>query len=180
MSEATEFRADTRAWLQENCPAGARGAGVVPWGSRKVELPKDSRVWLENMATKGWTVPTWPKAYGGAGLDPAQYLILLEELRRINARSPLVGRGVNYIGPTILEFGTDEQKERWLPGMARGDGGWCMGYSEPGAGSDLASLGTKAVRDGDQYIINGRKIWTSDAVHGDYIFALRDNERIGT
>ena len=151
---------------------GARGAGVVPWGSRKVELPKDSRVWLENMATKGWTVPTWPKAYGGAGLDPAQYLILLEELRRINARSPLVGRGVNYIGPTILEFGTDEQKERWLPGMARGDGGWCMGYSEPGAGSDLASLGTKAVRDGDQYIINGRKIWTSDAVHGDYIFAL--------
>lgn len=172
MSEAAEFRVDTRAWLEENCPAGARGEGVVPWGSRKVELPKDSRVWLENMAAKGWTVPTWPKSYGGAGLDPAQYLILLEELRRINARSPLVGRGVNYIGPTILEFGTDEQKERWLPGMARGDGGWCMGYSEPGAGSDLASLSTKAVREGDQYIINGRKIWTSDAVHGDYIFAL--------
>ena len=172
MSEAAEFRVDTRAWLEENCPAGARGEGVVPWGSRKVELPKDSRVWLENMAAKGWTVPTWPKSYGGAGLDPTRYLILLEELRRINARSPLVGRGVNYIGPTILEFGTDEQKERWLPGMARGDGGWCMGYSEPGAGSDLASLSTKAVREGDQYIINGRKIWTSDAVHGDYIFAL--------
>ena len=172
MSETTEFRDETRAWLQENCPPGARGPGVIPWGSRKVELPADSRIWLENMAVKGWTVPTWPKAYGGAELDSAQYLILLEELQRINARSPLVGRGVNYIGPTILEFGTDEQKARWLPGMARGDGGWCMGYSEPGAGSDLASLSTKAEREGDHYIINGRKIWTSEATHGDYIFAL--------
>ncbi|MFZ8990413.1 MAG: acyl-CoA dehydrogenase family protein [Pseudohongiellaceae bacterium] len=172
MSETTEFRDETRAWLQENCPPGARGPGVIPWGSRKVELPTDSRIWLENMAAKGWTVPTWPKAYGGAELDSAQYLILLEELQRINARSPLVGRGVNYIGPTILEFGTDEQKARWLPGMARGDGGWCMGYSEPGAGSDLASLSTKAEREGDRYIINGRKIWTSEATHGDYIFAL--------
>ena len=172
MSETTEFRDETRAWLQENCPQGARGPGVIPWGSRKVELPADSRIWLENMAAKGWTVPTWPKAYGGAELDSAQYLILLEELQRINARSPLVGRGVNYIGPTILEFGTDEQKARWLPGMARGDGGWCMGYSEPGAGSDLASLSTKAEREGDHYIINGRKIWTSEATHGDYIFAL--------
>ena len=172
MSETTEFRDETRAWLQENCPPGARGPGVIPWGSRKVELPTDSRIWLDNMAAKGWTVPTWPKAYGGAELDSAQYLILLEELQRINARSPLVGRGVNYIGPTILEFGTDEQKARWLPGMARGDGGWCMGYSEPGAGSDLASLSTKAEREGDHYIINGRKIWTSEATHGDYIFAL--------
>lgn len=172
MSETTEFRDETRAWLQENCPPGARGPGVIPWGSRKVELPADSRIWLENMAAKGWTVPTWPKAYGGAELDSAQYLILLEELQRINARSPLVGRGVNYIGPTILEFGADEQKARWLPGMARGDGGWCMGYSEPGAGSDLASLSTKAEREGDHYIINGRKIWTSEATHGDYIFAL--------
>jgi len=172
MSETTEFRADIRAWLEENCPPGARGEGVIPWGSRKVDLPTDSRVWLDNMAARGWTVPTWPKAYGGAELNSEQYLILLEELQRINARSPLVGRGVNYIGPTILEFGTDEQKARWLPGMARGDGGWCMGYSEPGAGSDLASLSTKAERDGDQYIINGRKTWTSDAMHGDYIFAL--------
>ena len=172
MSETTEFRAQTRAWLAENCPEGARGGGVIPWGSRKVELPHDSRVWLDNMASKGWTVPTWPEIYGGAELDSAQYLILLEELRRINARSPLIGRGVNYIGPTILEFGTDEQKARWLPGMARGDGGWCMGYSEPGAGSDLASLSMKAERDGDQYVINGRKIWTSDAMDGDYIFAL--------
>jgi len=172
MSETTEFRDETRAWLQENCPPGARGPGVIPWGSRKVELPADSRIWLENMAVKGWTVPTWPKAYGGAELDSAQYLILLEELQRINARSPLVGRGVNYIGPTILEFGTDEQKARWLPGMARGDGGWCMGYSEPGSGSDLASLSTKAEREGDHYIINGRKIWTSKALESEVCLLL--------
>ena len=172
MSETTEFRADTRAWLGENCPLGARGTGVIPWGSRKVELPADSRVWLDNMAARGWTVPTWPKVYGGAELDSAQYLILMEELRRINARSPLIGRGVNYIGPTLLDYGTDEQKLRWLPSMARGDGGWCMGFSEPGAGSDLASLSTKAEREGDDYIINGRKIWTSEATYGDYIFAL--------
>ena len=85
MSEAAEFRAETRAWLEENCPAGARGPGNVPWGSRKIDLPKDSREWLENMAAKGWTVPTWPKAYGGAELDSVRYLILLDELRRINA-----------------------------------------------------------------------------------------------
>jgi alkylation response protein AidB-like acyl-CoA dehydrogenase len=124
------------------------------------------------MAARGWTVPTWPREFGGAELTPAQYLVLLEELRRIDARPPLTGRGVNYIGPTLLDFGTPEQKARWLPGMARGDGGWCMGYSEPGAGSDLANLSTRAVLDGDRYIINGRKIWTSDAVESDYIFAL--------
>ncbi len=126
MSETAEFRADTRAWLQENCPPGARGAGLVPWGSRKVELPGDSRVWLDNMAAKGWTVPTWPKAYGGAELDPTQYLILLEELRRINARSPLIGRGVNYIGPTILDFGTDDKKHAGCLGWpgARAAGAW--------------------------------------------------------
>lgn len=117
-------------------------------------------------------MPTWPRQYGGAELTPAQYLILLEELRRIDARSPLTGRGVNYIGPTLLDYGTPEQKARWLPGIARGEGGWCMGYSEPGAGSDLANLSTRAVLDGDRYVINGRKTWTSDAMESDYIFAL--------
>jgi acyl-CoA dehydrogenase len=97
---------------------------------------------------------------------------LIEELQRINARTALTGRGVNYIGPTILEFGTDEQKARWLPQIARGDGAWAMGYSEPGAGSDLASLSCRAIRDGDHYVLNGRKTWTSDAVDCDYIFVL--------
>ncbi len=167
-----EFRRETRAWLAQNCPPGARGPGQIPWGSMRVALEDDARLWLERMAGKGWTVPTWPREYGGAELSSAQYLILLEELRRIDARSPLTGRGVNYIGPTLLDYGTPAQKARWLPGIARGEGGWCMGYSEPGAGSDLANLSTRAVLDGDRYVINGRKTWTSDAMESDYIFAL--------
>ena len=172
MNHLEEFRQDTRAWLEANCPAGARGPGQVAWGSSRIKLAPEVRLWLERMADKGWTVPTWPKAYGGAELDKAQYQVLISELKRIRARTPLTGRGVNYIGPTLLEYGDDEQKARWLPGIARGQGGWAMGYSEPGAGSDLASLSTRAVRDGDRFLINGRKIWTSDAMDCDYIFVL--------
>ena len=167
-----DFRAETRRWLAENCPADARGPGPIPWGSRKIELDAASRLWLQRMAERGWTVPTWPRRYGGAELTKDQYAILIDELRRIDARPPLTGRGVNYIGPTLLEYGTDEQKARWLPGIAHGDGGWAMGYSEPGAGSDLASLALRAARDGDRYVLNGRKIWTSDALQADYIFVL--------
>ncbi len=172
MSELSEFRARTRAWLEANCPEGARGPGQIPWGSSKIPLDGDTRLWLERMAERGWTVPTWPRQYGGAELSRDQYTVLIDELKRINARTPLTGRGVNYIGPTILEFGTDEQKARWLPGIARGEGGWAMGYSEPGAGSDLASLSTRAELKGDQYVLNGRKTWTSDAMDCDYIFVL--------
>lgn len=167
-----KFREETRVWLEDHCPAGARGPGYVPIGSKSIELESDTQLWLDRMIDKGWTVPTWPKEYGGAGLDREQYGVLIDEMRRIDARPPLTGRCVNYIGPTILEFGTDDQKARWLPVCARGDGAWAMGYSEPGAGSDLASLSTKAVRDGDNYVINGRKTWTSDATYCDYIFVL--------
>ena len=172
VSELAEFRSDTRAWLSDNCPDGVRGPGPIPWGSRKQTLDRDAKLWLERMAERGWTVPSWPKRYGGDELTKEQYRILIEELGRIGARPPLTGRGVNYIGPTLLEYGTDTQKERWLPGIARGEGGWAMGYSEPGAGSDLASLSTRAVRDGDRLVLNGRKIWTSDAMEADYIFVL--------
>ncbi len=172
MSAIESFRRQTREWLAQNCPPGARGPGQIPWGATRVPLEDDARLWLEAMASRGWTVPTWPREYGGAELTSEQYLVLLEELRRIDARSPLTGRGVNYIGPTLLDYGTPEQKARWLPGIARGEGGWCMGYSEPGAGSDLANLSTRAVLDGDRYVINGRKTWTSDAMESDYIFAL--------
>ena len=172
MSDLNAFRAETRAWLTENCPPGARGPGYVPIGSKTIALEPDTRLWQERMAEKGWTVPTWPKQYGGAELNRDEYKILVEELENINARTPLTGRGVNYIGPTLLEYGTDEQKARWLPLCARGEGAWAMGYSEPGAGSDLASLSTRAERDGDNYIINGSKIWTSDATFCDYIFVL--------
>jgi alkylation response protein AidB-like acyl-CoA dehydrogenase len=172
MSETDSFRAETRTWLEENCPPGARGPGQVPWGSSKVQLEPDVRLWLERMSERGWTVPTWPREYGGAELSRQEYSVLIDELRRIGARPPLTGRGVNYIGPTLLEMGSDDQKARWLPGIARGEGGWAMGYSEPGAGSDLASLSTRAVLDGDHYVLNGRKIWTSDAMESDYIFVL--------
>ena len=172
MQTLEDFRAETRTWLEQNCPDGAKGPGQTPLGSKSIELEPDVRTWLDRMSRKGWTVPTWPVEYGGAALTNDEYKILIEELKRVGARTPLTGRGVNYIGPTILEFGTDEQKARWLPICARGDGAWAMGYSEPGAGSDLASLSTKAVKEGDNYIINGRKTWTSDAVDCDYIFVL--------
>ncbi len=172
MTNLTAFRTDTRKWLAANCPEGARGDGYVPLGSTKVELEPDTRTWLNNMAERGWTVPTWPKQYGGAELELDEYNVLIEELKRINARPPLTGRGVNYIGPTILELGSDDQKQRWLPGISRGEGAWAMGYSEPGAGSDLASLSLKAELVGDNYVLNGRKTWTSDAMICDYIFVL--------
>jgi len=172
MANLDDFREETRDWLETNCPEGVRGPGSIPWGSTKIKLDDASKQWLERMASRGWTVPSWPEEYGGAALSPDQYKILIDELKRINARPPLTGRGVNYIGPTLLELGSDDQRERWLPGIARGEGGWAMGYSEPGAGSDLASLSMRAVRRGDHYVINGRKIWTSDAMQADYIFVL--------
>jgi alkylation response protein AidB-like acyl-CoA dehydrogenase len=167
-----EFREATRSWIAEHCPEGARGSGQIPFGSRRVNLEPDVAAWLNAMVGKGWTVPTWPKEYGGAGLERAEYEILIDELKRAGARTPLTGRGVNYIGPTILEFGTDAQKAKWLPICARGEGAWAMGYSEPGAGSDLANLSMRAERDGDRYVLNGAKIWTSDATLCDYIFVL--------
>ena len=170
--EKEEFRLETRTWLQTNCPEGAKGPGQTAWGSSKIVLERDVALWLERMSERGWTVPTWPKEYGGADLENDLYPILIQELMAIGARTPLTGRGVNYIGPTILELGTDEQKEKWLPGISRGEGGWAMGYSEPGAGSDLASLSTRAEKVGDGYLINGRKTWTSDAMDCDYIFVL--------
>ncbi|MEM7218199.1 MAG: acyl-CoA dehydrogenase family protein [Pseudomonadota bacterium] len=167
-----QFRTETRAWLAANCPPGARGPGYVPIGSRSIALDSDTRLWLDRMVEKGWTVPSWPVEYGGAELSKDEYRILIEELHRIEARPPLSGRCVNYIGPTILEYGDEDQKAKWLPICARGEGAWAMGYSEPGAGSDLASLSTKAERNGDHWLINGSKIWTSDAMDCDYIFVL--------
>ncbi|MGI9325183.1 MAG: acyl-CoA dehydrogenase family protein, partial [Pseudomonadales bacterium] len=132
----------------------------------------DAYLWLERMAARGWTVPTWPREYGGAGLSKDQFVVLLEELQRISARPPLGGMGVSMIGPTLLEYGNEEQKLRHLPAIARGEVAWCQGYSEPGAGSDLASLQTKAEDKGDHYLINGSKIWTSGAGHADWMFCL--------
>lgn len=173
MTNLDDFREDTRRWLDQQCPSGARGPGQVLNGSSTIPVEHpDLTLWLERMAERGWTCPTWPEPYGGAALSTAQYLVLLEEMRVIGARPPLVNRGTTMVGPTILELGTEEQKRRLLPSIARGEGAWCQGYSEPGAGSDLASLRTSAVLEGDQFIVNGQKIWTSDADTCEWMFML--------
>ena len=176
MTELDSFRQETRDWLEANCPASMRTKMVageeVNGGSKRRSSNPDAHLWLERMAEKGWTVPTWPREYGGAGLDKASFLVLLEELQRIHARPPLGGMGVTMIGPTLLEYGSEDQKQRHLPAIARGEVAWCQGYSEPGAGSDLASLKTRADDKGDHFLVNGSKIWTSGANYADWIFCL--------
>ncbi len=176
MAEIDDFRANTRAWLEDNCPASMRtpmvDAEIVSGGQKNRSTNPDSYVWLERMHAQGWTVPNWPKEYGGADLTVEQYMVLLEEMASINARVPLAGMGVTMIGPTLLEYGTDEQKVQHLPKIASGEIRWCQGYSEPGSGSDLASLQTRAADKGDVFEINGQKIWTSGANFADWIFCL--------
>lgn len=176
MTELQDFRAETREWLEANCPPSMRTKMVpgeqVNGGNKRRSTNPEAQLWLERMVSKGWTVPTWPTEYGGGGLDQERFLILLDELQQLKARPPLVGMGVWLIGPTLLEYGTEEQKQRHLPKIARGELAWCQGYSEPGAGSDLASLQTKAEDHGDHYLVNGSKIWTSGAGYADWIFCL--------
>ena len=124
------------------------------------------------MAAKGWTVPTWPTEYGGGGLSKAEAKILKQEMKRISARSPLESFGIWMLGPALLKYGTEEQKKEHLPPIVRGEIRWCQGYSEPGAGSDLASLATKCEDKGDHFLVNGQKVWTSYADKADWIFCL--------
>ena len=170
------FREEVRDWLEDNCPPSIRrpgGPGEGTGGGRRATYPNpEVKLWLDRMAEKGWTAPTWPKEYGGGGLDKEQAGILGEELRRVRARPAHTGMGLSMIGPALLEFGTEEQKHEHLPKIIRGEIWWCQGYSEPGSGSDLASLQTKAVEDGDDYVINGSKIWTSSANFADWMFCL--------
>ncbi|MGP9813997.1 acyl-CoA dehydrogenase family protein [Rhodopseudomonas sp. NSM] len=172
-----QFRSDTRAWLEANCPAEMRtpmqGDEDNFWGGRNAKFASDAqKVWFERMRDKGWTVPDWPTQYGGGGLDPAQAKVLREEMAAIGARSPLSSFGIWMLGPALLKYGNEAQKAEHLPKIARGEIRWCQGYSEPNAGSDLASLQTRAVPDGDDFIINGSKIWTSYANYADWIFCL--------
>jgi alkylation response protein AidB-like acyl-CoA dehydrogenase len=180
MTEADElekFREEVRAWLEENHPKSLRKrqqteeemqaemAGVG-------EMSADAALWKERIGKKGWGVPTWPKQYGGGGLTLAQARVLNQEMARIGARNPIGGMGVGMFGPTLLEFGNEEQKKRHIPLIARGEVRWCQGFSEPGAGSDLASLQLKCEDKGDHYLVNGSKIWTSGAHHADWCFCL--------
>ena len=185
MSDLEQFRSETRAWLEENCPATMRvridGFEGLFNGGRNPEIDHPGQiVWCDRMAGRGWTVPHWPKAYGGGGLNKDEVKVLRQEMRSISARSPLDSFGISMLGPALLEFGTDEQKKEHLPKIARGEIRWCQGYSEPGAGSDLASLQTKADDHGDHYIVNGQKVWTSYADKADWIFCLVRTDNSGT
>ncbi|MDC0222101.1 acyl-CoA dehydrogenase family protein [Gammaproteobacteria bacterium] len=176
MQALDDFRSSARVWLEENCPQSMRTAMVqeeIVWGGRRPHYENpESKVWLDRLAEKGWTCPTWPQKYGGGGLSKEQTIILNEELRRINARPGLTSFGISMLGPVLLEYGSHEQKLEHLPKIVRGEIRWCQGYSEPGSGSDLASLKTKAELQGDHYLINGSKIWTSYADKADWIFCL--------
>ena len=176
MQNSVSFRHEVRGWLEANCPSSMRTdmpEHEIVWGGRKQRwFSADARVWMERMADRGWTVPHWPRAYGGAGLNASEVKILHEEMQRINARVPLQSFGIWMLGPALLEFATEAQKRHYLPQIARGEIRWCQGYSEPGNGSDLAGLQTKAEDCGDHYLINGSKIWTSYADQSDWIFCL--------
>ena len=173
-TELEGFRAEARAWLEENYPASLRAdhAPLNAWLSGGVEATPDVDLWRRRMGEKGWGVPTWPKQYGGGGLTPAESRVLYEEMARIGAINPIGGMGVIMFGPTLLEYGTEEQLQQHIPAIARGEIRWCQGYSEPGSGSDLASLQTKAEDKGDHWLINGQKIWTSGAQYADMCFCL--------
>ena len=176
MTELDTFRAETRAWLEENCPESMRTPmpeRETPWGGRNADFPNpDTKIWLDRMASRGWTAPEWPAEYGGGGLSKDEARILQQEMSRINARTPLASFGLWMLGPALLEFASEEQKKKYLGEIVRGEIRWCQGYSEPGAGSDLAGLQTKAEDKGDHYLVNGQKVWTSYADQCDWIFCL--------
>jgi alkylation response protein AidB-like acyl-CoA dehydrogenase len=172
MSNLDTFRAETRTWLDANCPQSMRNLSFHWEDAHAIYDNDDARQWLKIMASRGWTAPTWPKEYTGGGLAPAEAQVLAQEMGRIKAVAPSSGMGLAMIGPTLLEYGTEAQKQRHLPKIVSGEVSWCQGYSEPGAGSDLAALQTKAVVEGDNFVLNGQKVWTSGAQYADWMFAL--------
>ena len=177
MENLDQFRVETREWLEANCPDDMRQAMRSDedqcWGGRKwVFSSEGQQLWLERMAAKGWTAPRWPAEYGGGGLSGDEAKVLREEMARIGARRPLSSFGLDMLGPALLLYATQEQKEQYIPDIINGKIRWCQGYSEPNAGSDLASLRTKAEDMGDYYQINGSKVWTSYADKADWIFCL--------
>ncbi|MCZ6619912.1 MAG: acyl-CoA dehydrogenase family protein [Gammaproteobacteria bacterium] len=168
-----EFREEVRVWLADNCSESLKRQGPGSEGDARERPARDDVTrWFDACYERGWTVPGWPREYGGAALNGEESQILREEMNAAHAPAPLVGMGVTMIGPTLLEYGTDAQKAEHLPRIASGEVRWCQGYSEPGAGSDLASLQTRAEDHGDYYLINGSKIWTSGADQADWMFCL--------
>ncbi len=172
------FAVETRTWLAENYPPALRAMGArtdpeAPWGGRSFVGSDDPQiVWMRRLAAKGWTAPTWPSAYGGGGLTSQQARVLDREISAGGYRTPLLSFGLWMLGPVLLEYATEAQKREHLAKIVGGEIRWCQGYSEPGAGSDLASLQTKCEDKGDHWLINGQKIWTSYANKADWCFCL--------
>ena len=171
--EDEAFRHEFRSWLDKNLPKEhkhddglgmMREDGADDW-KRRLE-------WHRKMHSGGWVGISWPKEYGGRGASLVQQLIYNEELARANPPMLVNGLGIMLVGPTIIHWGTEEQKKRYVPKILSGEEIWCQGYSEPGAGSDVASLQTRAVEEGDYFIVNGQKVWTSDAHHADWCILL--------
>ena len=176
MSDADTFRIEARAWLETHCPPSQRQPIVREeqiWAGSKATFPsEEARLWFEAMRDRGWTAPTWPTEYGGGGLDAEQARILEQEMARLNCRPPLYDMGLWMLGPALLTYGTPEQKATHIPRIVRGEVRWAQGYSEPGAGSDLANLTTRAEDRGDHFVVSGTKIWTTRADVADWIFCL--------
>ncbi|GAB3627917.1 Putative acyl-CoA dehydrogenase FadE17 [Pandoraea terrae] len=176
MTELEQFRAETRDWLDANCPLSMR-APLTPddmvWAGMNIVFgSEDQMLWFERMRARGWFAPGWPVEYGGGGLSPRQARIVEEEMARLKCRQPQFNLGMWMLGPVLLEYGTDAQKAEFLRPIAEGRVRWCQGFSEPNAGSDLASLKTSARREGDMFVVNGSKIWTSYGDKADYMYAL--------
>ena len=167
--EAEDFRVEISGWLKDNLPEGWFEPGFVMNEEEKAEF---NREWPKKLFEGGWICATWPTEYGGKGLTTMQGVVLAEEFAR--ARAPMRGDffGDTLVGPTLLQWGTEEQKQQFLPGILKGEIRWCQGFSEPNSGSDLASLKTTAVLDGNEWVINGQKVWTTQGHHADYCFLL--------
>ncbi len=171
--DAETFRVEARDWLEANFPKVLAKDPMAQLANMQAQPESpEALAWRKAMGAKGWGTPTWPKEYGGGGLNRAEARVLAEELSKIGARNPIGGMGVMMFGPTLIEYGTEALKRQHLPGIITGDVRWCQGYSEPGSGSDLASLQTKAEDKGDHYLVNGSKIWTSGANLADRCFCL--------
>lgn len=171
--ELEDFRAEARTWLDANFPKSLKGKGGMMASEGAQSGDPDLKAWKKAIGEKGWATPTWPTEYGGGGLTPQQARVLGQEMAKAGAFNPLTfGMGITMIGPTIMDYGTPEQKAKHLPPIIRGEVQWCVGYSEPNAGSDLASLQTRCEDAGDHWKINGSKVWTSGAQYSEWCGAL--------
>jgi acyl-CoA dehydrogenase len=176
LQDQEHFRSEVRQWLQANCPESQRQpitAAEQYWGGRRGSFPsEDARLWYQRMRDRGWIAPEWPTEYGGGGLSDQQARIIKEEMKRLKARSPLYSIGLWMLGPALLEYGNEAQKQQHVRAIINAETRWAQGYSEPGAGSDLASLQCRAEDKGDHFLVNGSKIWTTAADKCDWIFCL--------